>query len=51
MNLECDKLLSFLKDGHASMFIYEMKHGYEWASIIEDKSAFDKALDKLIKEI
>ena len=51
MNLERDKLLRFLKDGHAKMFIYEMKHGFEWARIIEDKNAFDKALDSLIEEI
>ena len=49
MNLEHDKLLLFLKDGHAEMFIYEMKHGFEWARIIEDKNAFEKALENLIK--
>ena len=51
MNLECDKLLRFLKDGHAEMFIYKMKHGNEWAGIIGDKNAFDKALDNLLEEI
>ena len=51
MNLERDKLLRFLKDGHVEMFIYEMKHGFEWGRIIEDKNAFNKALDSLIEEI
>ena len=51
MNLECDKLMRFLKDGHTVMFIYAMEHGYEMANIIEDKNAFDKALESLIEEI
>lgn len=51
MNLEHDKLLRFLKAGYAKMFIYEMKHGIEWAKVIEDKNAFDKALDNMIELI
>ena len=51
MNLEYDKLLRFLKDGHTVMFIYEMTHGYEMDSTLADKKAFDKALDSLIDEI
>ena len=28
-----------------------MKHGFEWARIIEDKNASGKALDNLLEEI
>ena len=51
MNLERNKLMRFLKDGHAGMFIYEMKYGYEMANILEDKNAFEKALGSLAKEV
>ena len=51
MKLEKDKLERFLHDGHATMFIYEMKHGLEQASIIDDRAAFEEALKQLIKEM
>lgn len=51
MKLEKDKLKRFLCDGHAMMFIYEMKHGPEWESIIDDRDAFEEALKWLIKEM
>ena len=51
MKLEKDKLERFLRDGHATMFIYEMKHGLERASIIDDRAAFEEALKRLIKEM
>ncbi|XP_057860189.2 transcription factor MYB8-like [Cryptomeria japonica] len=51
INVEREKLLRFLKDGHATMFIYEMKDGFEWARIAENHVAFDDALKKLIKEL
>ena len=37
MNLENEKLLWFLRDGHATMFICEMKDGFEWGWIAEIK--------------
>ena len=51
MNLERDKLLRFLKNGHAEMFIYQMQHGYEQAGLLDDKTAFDIALDSLAEEV
>ena len=49
MKLEKDKLKRFLCDEHTTMFIYEMKHGLERASIIDDRAAFEEALKRLIK--
>ena len=46
-----DELKRFLHDGLATIFIYEMKHGLERASILDDQSAFGKALKELLKEI
>jgi hypothetical protein len=51
MNLDREKLVRFLRDGHGEMFIYEMQHGYELGSIIEDKNALDKAIDRMVEEI
>ena len=36
---------------YTMMFIYEMKYGYEMTNILEDKNAFDKALDSLVEEV
>ena len=47
-NLEQRKLLRFLRDGHASMFIYEMKDGFEWTTIVDNHMAFDAVLGKLV---
>ena len=51
MKLEMDKLKRFLHDGLATIFIYEMKHGLELASILDNQTAFGKALKELLKEI
>ena len=48
MNLQQEKLLRFLKDGDASMFIYKMKDGLAQANIVDDQLTFDVALNKLI---
>ncbi|XP_057851145.2 uncharacterized protein LOC131061466 [Cryptomeria japonica] len=51
LNLEKRKLLRFLRDGRATMFIYEMQNGYELASVLDNQMAFDEALAKLMQEI
>ena len=51
VHLERRKLERILHDGHATMFIYEMKNGLQWASIADNHDAFDNALKKLINEI
>ena len=51
MNLEQEKLLRFLRDGHASMLIYAMKDGFEWANVVDNQIVFDEALEKLIQDI
>lgn len=51
MQLERGKLKRFLHNGHASMFIYEMKNGLQRASITDNQGAFDKDLQTLINEI
>lgn len=51
MNVERNKLLRFLKDGHATMFIYEMKDGYEWRRNMNNLSSFEEALKKLNHEV
>ncbi|XP_059065796.1 uncharacterized protein LOC131857363 [Cryptomeria japonica] len=51
MNLERNKLLRFVKDGKATMFVHEMQNGYEWARIAENQTSFDKAVKKLIKDL
>lgn len=33
------------------MFIYEMKDGFEWATIVDNQTAFDAALGKLVQDI
>lgn len=33
------------------IFIYEMKNGYEWATIADDQAMFDDALKKMLQEI
>ncbi|XP_059076993.1 uncharacterized protein LOC131876187 [Cryptomeria japonica] len=51
MNAERHKLLRFLKDGHATMFINEMKDGYDWRRNEDNLSSFEEALKKLNNEI
>ena len=51
MKLEMDKLKRFLHDGLPTIFIYEMKHGLELASILDNQTAFGKVLKELLKEI
>ena len=45
------KLLRFLRDDRATMFIYEMSNGYELATTMDNQMAFDEALAKLLQEI
>lgn len=51
MNAEKLKLLRFLKHGNATMFINEMKDGYEWRCNEDNISSFEEALKKLNNEI
>ncbi|XP_057861679.2 uncharacterized protein LOC131070153 [Cryptomeria japonica] len=51
MMIDKDKLRRFLKTGHTTSFVYEMKHGYEWRKNIDDIKAFDKTLNKMNQEI
>ncbi|XP_059067565.1 uncharacterized protein LOC131858359 [Cryptomeria japonica] len=51
MNAEGHKLLMFLKDGHTTMFINEMKDGYVWRRNEDNLSSFEEALKKLNNKI
>lgn len=51
MDIERDKVLRFLQDGSSTMFVYEMRCGYEWMRHAKNISLFKQALNKLTKEI
>ena len=51
MMMEKDKLRRFLKDGHATFFVYELKHGYEWRRNFNDLQMFEKTCKRLNREI
>lgn len=51
INVERNKLLRFLKDGHTTMFIYEMKDGYEWRRNRDNLSSFEEVLKRLNNEV
>ncbi|XP_059068323.1 uncharacterized protein LOC131858872 [Cryptomeria japonica] len=51
LNLERNKLRRFLRDGHATMFVYELKGGLDWRRNFDDLSSFEHALRMLNNEI
>ena len=51
MVIERDKMRRFLHDGHATLYYFELKHGYQWRSTLDDLHVFEQACNRLNKEI
>ncbi|XP_057873664.2 uncharacterized protein LOC131079670 [Cryptomeria japonica] len=51
MMMEKDKLRRFLKDGHAIVFVYELKHGHEWRRNFDDLQMFERTCKRPNQEI
>ena len=51
MMIDKDKLKKFLKDGYATFFIYELKHGLFWEKALDDFQMFEGACNCLNHEI
>ncbi|XP_059074828.1 uncharacterized protein LOC131874899 [Cryptomeria japonica] len=51
MMIEREKLIRFLKMGHSTMFVFEMKDGYDYRNHMNNMVFFNKTVKKLHKEI
>ena len=51
MVIERDKMRRFLRDGHATLYYFELKRGYQWRSTLDDLHVFEQACNRLNKEI
>lgn len=50
-SLNKEKFQRFLSDGHATIFIFELSHGYTWGRTNAERTPFVNALDALMEEI